>query len=105
MYFAGPIIVNLIKTGDFYYYNGHGKHCEAGQKLHIKVVDQLGSSGNLYAFKLIPKEVADAPITLQPDSSASKIDVSSSAPTLIFQNSTNIFCLLAFFASLFLFFA
>lgn len=41
----GPTLVSLNKTGDYYYYSGIGLQCEAGQKLHITVVDGVGSSG------------------------------------------------------------
>ena len=46
MYFLGPTVVNLTKAGDYYYFDGIGKHCEAGQKLHIQVGTKEGSSGS-----------------------------------------------------------
>lgn len=45
MFYSGPTILDLPKTGDYYYYCGVGTHCEAGQKLAITVVDSEGSAG------------------------------------------------------------
>ena len=68
MYYYGPTILNLTAPGDHYYYSGVGKHCEFGQKLHIKVVNKPGSSGKISPFKLVSKNTkttagAPAPIT------------------------------------------
>jgi hypothetical protein len=52
IYFNGPTIVDLTETGDYYYYSGIGKHCEAGQKFHINVVKGEGSSGVPFPFKV-----------------------------------------------------
>lgn len=52
MYFQGPTILELTKPGDYYYYDGIGKHCEAGMKLHIVVGTKEGSSGENMPFKL-----------------------------------------------------
>lgn len=46
MYFLGPTILNLTEAGDYYYFDGIGKHCEAGQKLHIQVGSKEGTSGS-----------------------------------------------------------
>ncbi|KAF3448665.1 hypothetical protein FNV43_RR09378 [Rhamnella rubrinervis] len=51
MYYDGPVTLNITRTGDYYFYNGLGKHCEAGQKLHITVGDKEGSSGQQLPFK------------------------------------------------------
>ncbi|CAB4280082.1 unnamed protein product [Prunus armeniaca] len=67
MYYNGPTIINFTTTGDNYYYSGVGKHCEAGQKLHVKVVNQKGSSGKLFPFKLVSK---DTKIAAAPDTTA-----------------------------------
>lgn len=58
MYYDGPTILNLTQTGDYYFYNGVGKHCEAGQKLHITVGDKEGASGDLLPFELFSTEDA-----------------------------------------------
>jgi len=82
MYYNGPTIVNLTETGECFYYSGVGKHCEAGQKLHIKVVNEQGSSGKSSPdFKLVghvdSKTAAPAPAAL-PD----HLDHNSSATTI-----------------------
>ncbi|XP_023518646.1 umecyanin-like [Cucurbita pepo subsp. pepo] len=46
MYYLGPTILNITQPGDYYYYDGIGKHCEAGQKLHIQVGSKEGTSGS-----------------------------------------------------------
>ncbi|XP_038878156.1 stellacyanin-like [Benincasa hispida] len=46
MYFLGPTVLNLTEPGDYYYFDGIGKHCEAGQKLHIQVGSKEGTSGS-----------------------------------------------------------
>ena len=56
MYYEGPTILNLTQTGDYYFYSGVGKHCEAGQKLHITVGNKEGSSGDTHPFKLFDTE-------------------------------------------------
>ncbi|KAJ9706123.1 hypothetical protein PVL29_001604 [Vitis rotundifolia] len=45
MHYSGPLIIELPKTGTFYYYCGVGTHCEAGQKLKVTVVNAEGSAG------------------------------------------------------------
>lgn len=50
----GPAILYLPKNGDYYYCSGVRKHCEAGQKLHITVVQGKGSSGDPFPFKVTP---------------------------------------------------
>ncbi|XP_022931314.1 stellacyanin-like [Cucurbita moschata] len=45
MYYLGPTILNLTEAGDYYYFDGIGKHCEAGQKLHVQVGLKEGTSG------------------------------------------------------------
>ncbi|XP_022985421.1 stellacyanin-like [Cucurbita maxima] len=45
MYYLGPTILNLTEAGDYYYFDGIGKHCEAGQKLHVQVGSKEGTSG------------------------------------------------------------
>ncbi|KAL5539377.1 hypothetical protein UlMin_044420 [Ulmus minor] len=52
MYYEGPTILILKELGDYYFYSGVGKHCEAGQKLHITVTNKSGSSGKLLPFEL-----------------------------------------------------
>ena len=47
-YYKGPTVVQLTKLGDYFFYSGIGTHCEIGQKLHIKVVPGLGSSGRTF---------------------------------------------------------
>lgn len=91
MYYNGPTILKLTQTGDFHYYCGIGKHCEAGQKLHIKVVNGEGSAGSPFPFKLVNKDaVAPAPaesthdVTLIPSTAS------------VIQNFSMIFSLLAF---------
>ncbi|KAM1209078.1 hypothetical protein ACFX2I_014758 [Malus domestica] len=71
MYYYGPTILTLTAPGDHYYYSGVGKHCEFGQKLHIKVVNKPGSSGKISPFKLVSKVKettagAPAPVTDAP---------------------------------------
>lgn len=79
MYYNGPTIVNLTETGEYFYYSGVGKHCEAGQKLHIKVVNKQGSSGDSSPFKVVhlnsKTAAAPAPAALpdHPKSSATTI--------------------------------
>ncbi|KAB1202805.1 Umecyanin [Morella rubra] len=53
MYYNGPTILNLTATGNYYYYCGIGKHCEVGQKLHIKVVKGEGSSGTPFVLNVL----------------------------------------------------
>lgn len=60
MYYNGPTIIKFTTTGDNYYYSGVGKHCEAGQKLYVKVVNQKGSSGKVFPFKLVSKDTKTA---------------------------------------------
>ncbi|KAI4338707.1 hypothetical protein MLD38_023732 [Melastoma candidum] len=50
MHYEAPLILNLTKTGDYYYLSSIGKHCEFGQKLHITVVNAKGSSGKEFPF-------------------------------------------------------
>ncbi|KAI4302916.1 hypothetical protein MLD38_038609 [Melastoma candidum] len=50
MHYEAPLILNLTKTGDYYYLSSIGKHCEFGQKLHITVVNAEGSSGKEFPF-------------------------------------------------------
>ncbi|XP_024026953.1 stellacyanin [Morus notabilis] len=56
MYYEGPTILNLTQVGDYYFYSGVGKHCEAGQKLHITVGDKEGFSGDHLPFKSFSTE-------------------------------------------------
>ncbi|KAM5572248.1 umecyanin-like [Rosa sericea] len=52
-YYLGPTTVELSKPGDYYFYSGTGKHCEAGQKLHVKVEEgKQGSSGSQFSFNI-----------------------------------------------------
>jgi hypothetical protein len=92
MYYKGPTILKLREIGDYYYYCGVGKHCEAGQKLHIKIVAGEGSSGSAFPFKLVSKEAA------APTPAASTHDVTSalSTATSAVQNFVLVFGLLAF---------
>ncbi|XP_021818663.1 umecyanin-like [Prunus avium] len=76
MYYNGPTIIKLTTTGENYYYSGVGKHCEAGQKLYVKVVNQKGSSGKVYPFKLVSK---DTKIAAAPDTAAAAAPAKSSA--------------------------
>ncbi|XP_015896396.2 umecyanin [Ziziphus jujuba] len=77
MFFDGPVIVNLTRTGDYYFYNGLGKHCEAGHKLHIKVENKEGSSGEEFPFKLVGHLEMDsftaAPVPAPSQSSANTV--------------------------------
>ncbi|XP_050261744.1 umecyanin-like [Quercus robur] len=93
MYYLGPTILDLNDTGDFYYYCGIGKHCEVGQKLHIKVVKGEGSSGSPFAFQIAPiHSGSDIP-------APAPISITSSASSI--QNFGMVFGLLAFLLSLF----
>ncbi|GAB2224668.1 hypothetical protein Droror1_Dr00005434 [Drosera rotundifolia] len=49
-YFRGPTIIQLNTTGDYFFYSAIGTHCEAGQKLHIAVVNGPGSSGMFFGY-------------------------------------------------------
>lgn len=95
MYYNGPTILKLNHTGDYYYYCGVGKHCEAGQKLHINIVAGDGSSGNPFGFKLVSKDAA-APAPSAPTHNVAS--VTSATPTI--QNFSMVFGLLAFLLSL-----
>lgn len=57
----GPAIIPLDKTGDYYFYDGVGKHCEHGQKLKVTVVNAVGTSGKGFSFDFIAPEPAPAP--------------------------------------------
>ncbi|XP_030956093.1 umecyanin-like isoform X2 [Quercus lobata] len=61
-YYNGPTILDLTKTGHYYFICDIGKHCEAGQKFHITVVKRKGSSGNPFPFQVNNPALA-APIT------------------------------------------
>ncbi|KAJ4954423.1 hypothetical protein NE237_011206 [Protea cynaroides] len=45
MYYAGPTVLQLNKTGTYNYYSSVGTHCESGQKLSVTVTNEEGSSG------------------------------------------------------------
>lgn len=45
MYYDGPITIELVKAGTFYYYCGVGIHCELGQKLKVTVVNREATVG------------------------------------------------------------
>ncbi|XP_062076033.1 umecyanin-like [Humulus lupulus] len=55
-FYEGPLVLNLTQIGDYYFYSGVGKHCEAGHKLHITVGNKEGYSGNDHPFKLFDSE-------------------------------------------------
>ncbi|GAB2296695.1 hypothetical protein Dimus_030803 [Dionaea muscipula] len=75
-YFRGPTIIQLNTTGEYYFYSGIGTHCEAGQKLHITVVNGPGSSGKFFHSTSEEMALAPAPApTLSDTSSAGEVRV------------------------------
>ncbi|PON44313.1 Phytocyanin domain containing protein [Parasponia andersonii] len=73
MYYEGPTILNLTQTGDYYFYNGVGKHCEAGQKLHINVGNKEGCSGNPHPFTLFDTKEGDTTTVATATAAPSKL--------------------------------
>ncbi|KAK6935494.1 Phytocyanin domain [Dillenia turbinata] len=49
-FFLGPTTVDLNNTGERFFYDGVGLHCEAGLKLRVNVVNAPGSSGSTTSY-------------------------------------------------------
>ncbi|PRQ17492.1 putative cupredoxin [Rosa chinensis] len=85
-YYLGPTTIVLSKPGDYYFYSGTGKHCEAGQKLHVKVEEgKQGSSGSQFSFNIklgaaAPKALSPAPSNA--DAAAAPAPKASAAATI-----------------------
>ncbi|KAL2342697.1 hypothetical protein Fmac_003982 [Flemingia macrophylla] len=46
IYFRGNSSIPLKKPGDYFFFSSVGKHCEAGQKLHVTVPSHPTQSSN-----------------------------------------------------------
>ncbi|XP_004298873.1 PREDICTED: early nodulin-like protein 3 [Fragaria vesca subsp. vesca] len=53
MFFKGPSNFTLRGPGSYYFINALGRHCEQGQKLHVRAeAGKQGSSGTHFSFKI-----------------------------------------------------
>ncbi|XP_050377962.1 early nodulin-like protein 3 [Argentina anserina] len=72
MFYSGPTSFILHEPGDYYFYNGNGKHCEGGQKLHVRACEGVqGSSGTKFSFKInLAVDRKSSPVTASKGASA-----------------------------------
>ncbi|KAF4389355.1 umecyanin-like [Cannabis sativa] len=100
-FYEGPLVLNLTQTGDYYFYSGVGKHCEAGHKLHINVGDKQGFSGDDHPFKYFDGDtLSNYTVNASSPDAASKLQHSSAtAIHSVFTSSLLLTCY--FFLSLF----
>ncbi|XP_057969299.1 umecyanin-like [Malania oleifera] len=102
MYYKGPTIVSLNKTGGHFFYSGVGLQCEIGLKLAINVTSGPGSAGApLPAFDFAANEVSPPPAVqatpLPPHASSAAASLSGVSVGLVSASG-----LLAFSLSLFI---
>ncbi|KAK9086823.1 hypothetical protein Syun_029217 [Stephania yunnanensis] len=79
-YTSGKDTVILKMSGDFYFICGAPGHCDAGQKVHVKVGQGSASSSSSSAPAMSPKSSSSSSSTPPPTSSAPPMSKSPSEP-------------------------